>query len=81
MQLVVRRASVVVNIGVAVALPLPPVVALNAAYGLLLEFVHMKDDVGHGFFPLFIFSGDNGDSGDNRAMAMLFGCHHSNMQW
>ena len=80
-QLVVRRASVVVNIGIAVTLPFPPVVTLDAAYGLLLEFVHVEYEVGHGFFPLLIFSGDNGDSGDNRAMAMLFGCHHSNMQW
>ena len=80
-ELVVRRASFVVNIGVAVALPFPPVMALDAAYGFLLEFVHVEYEVGHGFFPLLIFSGDNGDSGDNRAMAMLFGCHHSNMQW
>ena len=52
-QLVVRRASVIVNIGVAVALPLPPVVALDAAYGLLLEFVHVEYEIGHGNTSLY----------------------------
>ena len=53
MQLVVRRASVVVNIGVAVALPFPPVVALDAAYGFLLEFLHMEYEIGHGNTSLY----------------------------
>ena len=52
-QLVVCRASVVVNIGIAVALPFPPVVALDAAYGFLLEFVHMKDEIGHSSTSLY----------------------------
>ena len=47
-QLVVRRASVVVNIGVAAAFPFPPVVALDATYGLFFELIHMQDEIGHG---------------------------------
>ena len=52
-QIVVRRASFVVNIGVAVALPFPPVVTLDAAYGLLLEFVHVEYEIGHGNTSLY----------------------------
>jgi hypothetical protein len=33
--------------GVAVALPFPPVVALDAAYGFLFEFVHVEYEIGH----------------------------------
>ena len=81
MQLVVRRTSAVVNIGIAVALSFSPVVALNASDGFLFEFVHMEYKVRHGTFSLFIFSGDNGDSGDNPEMARHCGCHHLIMRW
>lgn len=52
-ELVVHRASFVVNIGIAVALPFPPVMALDAAYGFLLEFVHMEYEIGHGNTSLY----------------------------
>ena len=35
------------------ALPFPPVVTLDAAYGLLLEFVHVEYEIGHGNTSLY----------------------------
>ena len=81
MQIVVSCASAVVDIGVGMALAFAPVVRLDTANGVLLEFVHMQNEIGHGRFSLFIFSGDSGDSGDHQAMTRLFGGHHSNREW
>ena len=48
MQVVVLAAFFVPDVGVGMASPLAPVVALDAAQGLALELVHMKDEVRHG---------------------------------
>ena len=81
MQIVVSHAPAVINVGVGMTLALASIVRLNAANGVFLEFIHMQNEIGHGRFSLFIFSGDSGDSGDHQAMTRLFGCHHSNREW
>ena len=47
MQIVVSRASTVVDIGVGMALAFAPVVRLDAANGVLFEFTHVQDECGH----------------------------------
>ena len=44
MQIVVSRAPAVINVGVGMALPLAPIVRLDAANGAFLEFVHMQNE-------------------------------------
>ena len=48
-KLVIRRAPLVINIRVAVALPLPLVVALDAPDGLFFEFIHVQYKKRHGY--------------------------------
>ena len=81
MQIVVSHASAVINVGVGMAFALASVVALDAANGVFLEFVHMQNEIGHGRFSLFIFSGDSGDGDDNQAITRHLGYHHSNREW
>ena len=81
MQIVVSHASAVINVGVGMTLAFAPVMTLNAANGVFLEFIHMQNEIGHGRFSLFIFSGDSGDGGDNQTMTRHSGCHHSNREW
>ena len=40
-QIIVVGAALVINVRVGMALPLPVVVALDAAHGFLFEFIHM----------------------------------------
>lgn len=47
MQIVVSRASAVINVGVGMALAFAPVVRLNAANSVLFELAHMQDECGH----------------------------------
>jgi len=47
-QIVVLAALLAPDVGIRMASPLAPVVALDAAQGLAFELIHMKDEVGHG---------------------------------
>ena len=55
MQIVISRASAVVDVGVGMALAFAPVVRLNAANGVFLEFIHMQDEIGHVLFSCGVF--------------------------
>ena len=48
MQFAVLAVFLRADIGIGTASPLAPVVALDAAQGLTLELIHMKDEVRHG---------------------------------
>ena len=54
MQIVVSRTSAVVDVGVGMALTFAPIVRLNAANGVFLEFVHMQDECGHSETSLYL---------------------------